>query len=322
MSLIPAAGTLPWRRRRGDLEVAMVHRPKYDDWSWAKGKLDPGEDWPVAAVRETQEETGLEVRLGLPLPPTTYTVDSSGDTATKEVRYWSAEVVGGTGELENEIDEVTWLDVAAAHDKLDYARDREQLRALVRADAAGATNVETKAMEAEWIDLSAATVDAVVSRWGYMLLADPEAALRETRRVLRPGGRLALAAWSAREDNPWLALVSDVLVAQDLAQVPAPDVPGPFSFATKGTVEGLLAATGFTDIAVSTVDFPIGAPTLDDWWEHHRNQSVALATATADLSPKAHYELRDAFDAAFTSFVQADGSVVVPARALMASAEA
>lgn len=139
MSLIPAAGTLPWRRRRGSLEVAMVHRPKYDDWSWAKGKLDPGEDWPVAAVRETQEETGLEVRLGLPLPPTTYTaVDNSGEPATKEVRYWSAEVVGGTGALENEIDEVSWLDVAAAHDKLDYARDREQLQALVRADTAGA----------------------------------------------------------------------------------------------------------------------------------------------------------------------------------------
>ncbi len=139
MTAIPAAGTVPWRRRRGALEVAMVHRPRYDDWSWAKGKLDPGEDWPVAAVRETEEETGLEVRLGIPLPPTSYTVlDRSGEPATKEVRYWAAEVTGGTGELENEIDEVTWLDVATAHDTLDYARDRDQLRALVRADAAGA----------------------------------------------------------------------------------------------------------------------------------------------------------------------------------------
>jgi len=138
MTVIPAAGTVPWRERRGKLEVAMVHRPKYDDWSWAKGKLDPGEDWPVAAVRETQEETGFEVRLGIPLPATTYTVlDKSGLAATKEVRYWAAEVVGGTGELENEIDAVTWLDVGKAHDRLDYARDREQLRALVRAHTAG-----------------------------------------------------------------------------------------------------------------------------------------------------------------------------------------
>lgn len=138
MPVIPAAGTLPWRRRRGALEVAMVHRPKYDDWAWAKGKLDPGEDWPVAAARETREETGLEVHLGLPLPPSTYTVlDREGLPSTKEVRYWAAEVVGGSGQLENEIDEVSWLDVVAAHDKLDYARDRDQLRALVRADTDG-----------------------------------------------------------------------------------------------------------------------------------------------------------------------------------------
>ncbi len=139
MCVIPAAGTLPWRRRRGTLEVALVHRPKYDDWSWSKGKLDPGEDWPVAAARETVEETGLAVRLGRSLPPTTYTVlDKDGLPATKEVRYWSAVVTGGTGALENEIDAMAWLDVVTAHDRLDYARDRDQLRALVRADAAGA----------------------------------------------------------------------------------------------------------------------------------------------------------------------------------------
>ena len=65
---IPAAGTVPWRLRDGTLEVALVHRPRYDDWSWAKGKLDADEDWAVAAVRETDEETGLLVRLGPPLP--------------------------------------------------------------------------------------------------------------------------------------------------------------------------------------------------------------------------------------------------------------
>ena len=116
----------------------MVHRPKYDDWSWAKGKLDPGEEYPVAASRETAEETGLDVHLGMPLPPASYTVlDRTGVPATKQVRYWAAEVVGGEGRLVNEIDEVAWLDVLTAHDKLDYARDRDQLRAVVRADAAG-----------------------------------------------------------------------------------------------------------------------------------------------------------------------------------------
>ena len=134
-SVIPAAGTLPWRRRDGRLEVALVHRPKYDDWSWAKGKLDPGEHPCVAAVRETTEETGFRVRLGLPLPPSQYPVlDSIGRPATKAVHYWAAEVTGGSGRLEHEIDEVAWVDVRTAHDQLDYARDREQLQALVRAD--------------------------------------------------------------------------------------------------------------------------------------------------------------------------------------------
>jgi 8-oxo-(d)GTP phosphatase len=130
----PAAGAVPWRRRKGVLQVAMVHRPRYDDWSWAKGKLDPDEDWPVAAVREVAEETGLQVHLGRPLPTSTYPIGSLSGLATKEVRYWAAEVVGGSGKLVNEIDEVAWLAPDEAALRLDYARDQEQLRALVRAD--------------------------------------------------------------------------------------------------------------------------------------------------------------------------------------------
>ena len=137
VSTIRAAGALPWRRQRAQLQVALVHRPRYDDWSWAKGKLDPAEEWPVAAVREVFEETGFHVRLGRPLPASEYPVlDRTGQPATKEVRYWSAEVVGGDGTLVNEIDEVAWLDVEAATARLSYARDRDQLRALVRADHA------------------------------------------------------------------------------------------------------------------------------------------------------------------------------------------
>ncbi|XVX19735.1 NUDIX hydrolase [Actinomycetota bacterium] len=137
MNTITAAGTVPWRRRRGTLEVALVHRPRYDDWSWAKGKLDPGEEWVVAAVRETLEETGLEVQCGLPLPTSRYQLTKGKSLHDKEVRYWAAEVVGGSGELLHEIDEVVWLPVAGAAARLDYAPDRDQLEMLVQADEAG-----------------------------------------------------------------------------------------------------------------------------------------------------------------------------------------
>lgn len=130
---IPAAGTVPWRIRGGDLEVALVHRPRYDDWSWAKGKLDPGEDLPVAAVRETLEETGLVVRLGRPLPDADYLIldRRDGTFATKQVSYWASTVTGGNGALVNEIDEVAWLSPQEANSRLDYTRDRDQLLALV-----------------------------------------------------------------------------------------------------------------------------------------------------------------------------------------------
>ncbi len=129
---VPAAGTLPWRIVDGELRVALVHRPRYDDWSWPKGKLDPGEEAPVAAARETFEETDLVVRLGRPLPSARYRVlDRDHTFAEKQVQYWASTVTGGDGRPRHEIDAVDWLSAKDAHAQLDYARDRDQLLALV-----------------------------------------------------------------------------------------------------------------------------------------------------------------------------------------------
>jgi SAM-dependent methyltransferase len=194
--------------------------------------------------------------------------------------------------------------------------------AKARAQEVGATNVEIRPMEAEWIDLPTASVDAVVSRWGYMLLADPEAALRETRRVLRPGGRLALAAWDAAEHNPWIARVGEVMVQRGLVPPPDPAEPGPLAFAAPGRIEELLDATGFHDVHVEPLDFAFRAPSLDAWWEHLTQTSSRTARVVAGLSPAEHYALRDAVDAAYEPYVAADGSLTIPARALVAAAGA
>src|SRR4029079_18591018 len=106
--------------------------------------------------------------------------------------------------------------------------------AKARAEEVGATNVEIRPMEAEWIDLPTASVDAVLCRWGYMLLAYPETALRETRRVLRPGGRVALAAWAGPEANPWIALMGQTMIDRGLVHPDPPDPPGPLAVAPPG----------------------------------------------------------------------------------------
>jgi len=193
--------------------------------------------------------------------------------------------------------------------------------ATARAAEVGATNVEVRPMEAEWIDLPTASVDAVLCRWGYMLLADPEAALRETRRVLRPGGRVALAAWAAGEHNPWVTRIREVLRRQGLGEPPAPGTPEPLAFSAPGRIEDLLDAAGFADPEVDTIDFAFHEPSLDAWWEHSVRTSGATMRLVSGLSPAEHYALRDAFDEAYAPYVTDDG-IAVPARALVAAASA
>jgi 8-oxo-dGTP diphosphatase len=125
---VRAAGGVVWRRNKdGDLEVLLVHRPKYHDWSLPKGKLDEGESWEEAALREVEEETGFQVALADELPSTDYH-DRFG--RPKHVRYWVMDVRGGEFEPNREVDEVRWLPVAAAAEALSYARDRDVLEAF------------------------------------------------------------------------------------------------------------------------------------------------------------------------------------------------
>ena len=126
---VEAAGGLVARQREGELEVALVHRPRYGDWSLPKGKLAPGETWEQAALREVEEETGLRCELAGELEPSRYR-DRKG--RRKLVRWWSMRPLGGDFEPGDEVDELRWLPTAQAVELLDYERDRDLVRSLER----------------------------------------------------------------------------------------------------------------------------------------------------------------------------------------------
>jgi 8-oxo-dGTP pyrophosphatase MutT (NUDIX family) len=127
---IRAAGGVVVRERDGRREVAIVHRPKYDDWSLPKGKLLPGEEWRDAAVREVAEETGLRCAPTAELTPSRYRDRKGRD---KLVRWWLMRPLEGGFEPNDEVDELRWVPLERAADPLDYKGDRELVRAVATA---------------------------------------------------------------------------------------------------------------------------------------------------------------------------------------------
>ncbi|SMX97383.1 MULTISPECIES: NUDIX hydrolase [unclassified Brevibacterium] len=190
-----AAGALCWRTGGEGLEVALIHRPRYNDWSWPKGKVESGETLPETAIREVKEETGLDICLGVPLPTAEYMV---GGKNLKKVFYWSAQIKGEhtfAPVNKREVDEVRWFPVAEARTKLTSYADRDQLDALEKFDS-------TDALRA-W--------PLILVRHGK---AFPRAKWHETEHVrplLALGTRQAMAltgllsAWGAKKliSSPW-----------------------------------------------------------------------------------------------------------------------
>ena len=148
-----------------------------------------------------------------------------------------------------------------------------------RAATLALENVEFQVLDAQALDLPDTSVDGVLCRWGYMLTDDPARALAETRRVLRPGGRVSFTVWGSAPENPWASTAGRVLVGRGLAEPPDPDAPGPFRLGDRARVDELVASAGL-ELAVHE-DFPVAFryASFDDYWETSRDLSHTLKRA-------------------------------------------
>ena len=192
-----------------------------------------------------------------------------------------------------------------------------------RARALGLDNVRFKQIDAETgIDIEAASIDGVLCRWGYMLMADPVTALAQTRRVLKPGARLALAAWTGPDENLWSALPARELIRRGLEERPDPGAPGQFAWAPQGVIAERLEEAGFVDYEVAAVDFTVSYASLEDWWASTSDLSMRFADATRGMDEATRAEIQAALGEAAAPFTDGDGALAIPARTWTAAATA
>ena len=236
--------------RQASLDIWDQMAAAWDDdrrWVWESSR--PVGEWLVDALDPQKGETILELAAGV------------GDTGIA-----AAERLGSSGKLISSDFSAQMVDAARR-----------------RAEELGATGVEFRTMDAERMDLPDDSVDGVVCRWGYMLMAEPAAALRETRRVLRPGGRLALSVWGDPEANRWASVPARGLAEPTGAPPPDPLAPGIFAMASERRTRELLGEAGFEPRRVEHVDMEWAFEKPDDHWHYVMDHAGALAMKIRSL---------------------------------------
>jgi hypothetical protein len=162
-----------------------------------------------------------------------------------------------------------------------------------RAEELDVHNAEFRVLDAERMDLKTDSVDGVLCRWAYMLMIDPLAAFAETRRVLRPGGRLAFSVWGARERNPALSLVGGVLVSQGYIPPPDPEAPSAFAMADPGRIRDLVVGAGFAEPEIEEVTFHWPFVDQDAYWRYVTETSASSSPVLRALSPEVQNTVRE-----------------------------
>ena len=201
-----------------------------------------------------------------------------------------------------------------SQEMLDVAQERASLQGL--------RTVEFRLLDLEWIDLPTADLDAVLCRWGIMLILDPPAAAREIRRVLRPGGRAALAVWDLPERNPWATIPRVVLRELGHAPAPDPDAPNQFSLAASGALAELLENAGLLDVKVGAVAMTRTFADLAEFLGFLTEMAASVGTVFDGLDAAARREVDARLAAELAPFTDGDGSISLPASSLVASASA
>src|SRR5215218_7482946 len=233
----------------------------------------PVSEWMVRKLDPQPGDTVLELAAGL------------GDTG-----LMAARLVGESGRVI--ITDFSPQMVAAAHR---------------RAEEMEVENAEFRSLDAERMSLEANSVDGVLCRWAYMLMIDPARAFAETRRVLRPGGRLAFSVWAARERNPALSLAGTVLV--ELGHIPSPDpeAPGAFVMADPGRIRALVVGAGFAEPAIEEVPFRRQFVNKDAYWRFLIETSATTSPVLRALPPEAQDTVRDRLHEAARLFHSGEG---------------
>ena len=175
----------------------------------------------------------------------------------------------------------------------------------------GLTNVEHRILDAERIELADDSVDGVLCRWGYMLMPDPAAALAETRRVLRSGGRLAFSVWSSGARNPWISVAARILVAHGHMPPPEPGEPGMFVLGDEELLRRLVENAGFANVRMEDVAVHSNYPSVDEYVRRSSEMGGMFSRAWAEAPEEEQERMKDEFREAFAPFA-VDGGYRLP----------